>query len=112
MSQPIDFLDFLTYARDHIAPDVTVQRLLVLLHVARSEGLSQNELAQQLAGISTTALSRNLADLSAVTSRKTPGPALIEQHLDQANLRKKRIYLTDKGHRFMKRWARYLPDDL
>lgn len=111
MAKPTDFLEFLKYARDNLAPDVTVQRLLVLLHVAQNEGLSQNELAEQLEGISTTALSRNLADLSAINSRKSAGPGLIEQHLDPDNLRKKRIFLTDKGQRFLRRWQRFLPDD-
>ena len=111
MARPTDLLEFLTYARDNIAPDVTVQRLLVFLHVAQNEGLSQNELAEHLQGISTTALSRNLADLSEINSRKTAGPGLIEQHLDPDNLRKKRIFLTDKGQRFLRRWQRFLPDD-
>ncbi|MEL7297957.1 MAG: hypothetical protein AAGJ86_09865 [Pseudomonadota bacterium] len=100
MSQIIDGLKV---ARDAIAPDLTVQRLLVLMTVAENEGLSQGELGQLMTRISTTALSRNLADLSAISSRKAPGPALIRQRPDPDNLRRRQITLTPKGRRLVSR---------
>jgi DNA-binding MarR family transcriptional regulator len=53
---------------------------------------------------SVTALSRNIADLSSLTTKKLPGPGLIELRTDPLNLRVKRVFLTAKGRRFMKRW--------
>ncbi len=68
------------------------------------EGLSQRELLEFLDATSITALSRNLADLSELTTKKTPGPGLLEQRVDPSNLRIKRVFLTPKGKRFMKEW--------
>ncbi|MCB1749469.1 MAG: winged helix-turn-helix transcriptional regulator [Gammaproteobacteria bacterium] len=96
----------LRYARRTLGPDVTVQRLLVLVAVYGNEGASQSELLGTLGDISITALSRNLADLSALTSRKTPGPGLIELRVDPLNLRRKQVYLTARGRRFFARWPR------
>lgn len=95
------FTRALRYARDEIAPDVTAQRLLILVNVGMHEGLSQNELREHLPETSVTALSRNLADLSYQTSRKTAGPGLVELRPDPRNLRKKRIFLTAQGRRFL-----------
>ncbi len=94
----------LTIVRGEVAPDITVQRLLILLAVYANEGLSQRELLEKLDGCSITALSRNLADLSAWTTRKTEGPGLIELRQDPMNLRVKRVFLTPAGNRFMRRW--------
>lgn len=94
----------LRFARTKIGPDITAQRLLILIAVYFHEGLSQRELLTHLETTSITALSRNVADLSALTTRKTPGPALLEQRSDPLNLRIKRVYLTGKGRRFVKQW--------
>lgn len=91
----------LRFVRAHLGSDITVQRLLILVNVYLNEGMSQNELLNNLDSTSVTALSRNLADLSSVTSQKKPGPGLIELRVDIMNLRKKRIYLTDKGRQFL-----------
>jgi DNA-binding MarR family transcriptional regulator len=91
----------LRFVRTHLGSDITVQRLLILINVYLNEGMSQNELMQQLDLTSVTALSRNLADLSGITSSKKEGPGLIELRVDPMNLRKKRIYLTDKGKEFL-----------
>ena len=110
MAHPTDLVDFLRFARDHIATDVTVQRLLVLLTVARHPGLSQSDLSRQLPGISATALSRNLADLSRTTSQKRPGPGLVTMKPDPASLRRKLVTLTARGERLITRWSRTLPE--
>lgn len=94
----------LRFARSKLSADITAQRLLILIGVYFHEGLSQRELLSFLDSTSITALSRNIADLSVLTSRKGPGPGLLELRTDPMNLRVKRIYLTAKGRRFMKQW--------
>lgn len=94
----------LRFARSELTVDVTAQRLLILISVFFNQGLSQRELLTKLDTTSITALSRNLADLSAWTTRKTEGPGLIELRPDPMNLRIKRVFLTDKGKDFVRRW--------
>ena len=94
----------LRFARSKLTADITAQRLLILIGVYFHEGLSQRELLKYLDSTSITALSRNIADLSALTTKKTPGPGLLELRTDPMNLRVKKIYLTAKGRRFMKQW--------
>lgn len=92
----------LRFARAKLSPDVTVQRLLILIGVYLHEGLSQRELLNHLDSTSITALSRNIADLSTLTTRKSPGPGLLELRTDPMNLRVKRVFLTRKGRSFVK----------
>ena len=94
----------LRFARAELTADITAQRLLILLNVYFNQGMSQRELLKELDTTSITALSRNLADLSAWTTRKTEGPGLIELRPDPMNLRVKRVYLTDDGEQFVRRW--------
>lgn len=107
--QAIDHLRLLDralrFARKNLSPDITAQRLLILIAVYFHEGLSQRELMQHLESTSITALSRNLADLSAMTTRKVPGPGLLELRTDPLNLRVKRVFLTSRGKRFVRRWV-------
>ncbi|HNP62821.1 MAG TPA: hypothetical protein PKH39_02745 [Woeseiaceae bacterium] len=103
--QYADMLDkALRFARARLTPDITAQRLLILISVCQNEGLNQRELLSKLETTSITALSRNLADLSSLTTKKLPGPGLLELRVDPMNLRIKRIYLTAKGRSFVKRW--------
>jgi len=101
----------LRYARAKISPDITAQRLLILIAVFFHEGLSQRELLKHLEGTSITALSRNLADLSTLTTRKSPGPGLLELRSDPLNLRVKRVFLTRKGRQFVERWLEAAGDE-
>ncbi len=94
----------LRFARARLSPDITAQRLLILIAVFFNQGLSQRELLQHLESTSITALSRNLADLSALTTRKTQGPGLLELRVDPLNLRIKRVFLTRKGRNFVTQW--------
>ena len=96
----------LRFARSQLSPDVTAQRLLILLAVYFHEGLSQRELLKHLDATSITALSRNLADLSGLTTKKQPGPGLLELRVDPLNLRVKRVFMTQKGKRFVRRWLK------
>ena len=96
----------LRFARARLSADITAQRLLILIAVYFNEGLSQRELLQHLDSTSITALSRNLADLSALTTKKLPGPGLLELRMDPLNLRVRRVFLTRKGHTFMRQWLR------
>ncbi|MFT7458649.1 MAG: DNA-binding MarR family transcriptional regulator [Planctomycetota bacterium] len=101
-------IEFLGFARTEIDHDITAQRVVILINVCLHEGLSQNELLQKLEHTSVTALSRNLADLSNMTSRKMQGPGLLELRNDPLNLRKKRVYLTKAGKMFLSRWLNTL----
>lgn len=94
----------LRFARARLSPDITAQRLLILIAVYFHEGLSQKELLSHLESTSITALSRNLADLSAMTTKKSPGPGLLELRIDPLNLRIRRVYLTRKGRTFVREW--------
>lgn len=96
--------DALRFARSELSADVTAQRLLILICVYFNQGLSQRDLLTKLESTSITALSRNLADLSAWTTRKKQGPGLIELRSDQMNLRVKRVFLTSAGEKFVRRW--------
>lgn len=94
----------LRFARARLSPDITAQRLLILIAVYFHQGLSQRELLRHLESTSITALSRNIADLSKLTTRKQPGPGLLELRIDPLNLRIKRVHMTKKGERFMEQW--------
>jgi len=98
----------LRFARENLSADITAQRLLILISVYFHEGLSQRELLKFLDSTSITALSRNIADLSALTTKKLQGPSLLELRVDPLNLRVKRVFLTPKGKRFMQRWFKAL----
>jgi len=91
------FDQFLVRARNALGPDVTALRIHILLNVFAHEGVNQRALLNLLDMTSVTALSRNLADMSVLTSSKKPGPGLIELHFDSMNLRQKSIHLTPKG---------------
>ena len=94
----------LRFARARLSPDITAQRLLILIAVYFHEGLSQSELLKHLESTSITALSRNLADLSGMTTKKSPGPGLLELRMDPLNLRIRRVFLTPQGRKFVREW--------
>lgn len=97
-----EFDRLLVQARTQLGPDVTALRLHILFNVYMNEGLSQSELLRLLDMTSVTALSRNLADLSTLTSSKRIGPGLLELKFDAMNLRRKTIHLTPKGRKIIK----------
>jgi DNA-binding MarR family transcriptional regulator len=95
------FDQFLVRARKALGPDVTALRLHILLNVYLNEGINQRSLLKLLDVTSVTALSRNLADMSTLTSSKKPGPGLIELRFDLMNLRQKSIHLTSRGRKII-----------
>lgn len=95
----------LRFARARLNPEISAQRLLILLCVYFNEGMSQRELLDKLDSTSIPTLSRNLADLSALTTRKTTGPGLLELRTDPMNLRVKRVHLTPKGRGLIRDWV-------
>ena len=97
------FAERLRQARRELGADATLLRLSILLTVHAREGRSQNELLQRMEATSATALSRNLADLSAWTSRKAPGPGFVELRTDPMNLRRKTVHLTERGRAAVER---------
>lgn len=107
----LDLLRFahgLACARKNLGPDITAQRLLILLEVYLHQGLSQAELLRELPATSITALSRNLAELSTLTPKKTVGLGLVELRQDPLSLRRKLVFLTPKGRRFVARLRKEL----
>lgn len=94
----------LRFARARLNPEISAQRLLILLCVYFNEGMSQRELLDKLDSTSIPALSRNLADLSALTARKTTGPGLLELRTEPMNLRVKRVHLTPNGRKLIRDW--------
>jgi len=92
---------FLVSARKALGPDVTALRLHILLNVYLNEGTNQRNLLKLLDVTSVTALSRNLADMSTLTSTKKLGPGLIELRFDMMNLRQKSIHLTSRGRKII-----------
>ena len=94
----------LRFARKNLSPDISALRLLILIAVYFHEGLSQRELMNHPESRSITALSRNLADLSAMTPRKEPGPGWLVLRTDPLNRRIKRVFLTRTGRSFVCRW--------
>lgn len=101
----------LRFARARLSPDISAQRLLILIAVYFHEGLSQRELLNHLESTSITALSRNLADLSALTTKKSAGPGLLELRIDQSNLRVRRVFLTPMGRTFVREWLEATGND-
>ena len=95
--------EHLRRARRELGADATLLRLSILLTVHAHEGRSQNELRALMEATSTTALSRNLADLSTLTSRKAPGPGFVELRADPMNLRRKTVHLTAAGRAAVER---------
>lgn len=87
--------------RQLVDADLSVQKALTLLLISANEGLSQVELAK-LAKTSRAATSKNVLDLTAVTSRKSRGPGLVEQRQDPMERRVNRLFLTAKGTKALK----------
>ncbi len=88
---------FLKAVRE-VDPDVSVQKLQVLVEVMCNPGIDQASLLQSV-DQSRSAVSKNIAEWSAINSRKKPGPGFIESRIDPMNRVSRLLYPTDKGKR-------------
>lgn len=90
---------FLKEARKLVADDVTVQKLDTLVQVMlQPDGIPQSEILDK-ADLSRAAGSKNVADLTSITSRKKPGPNLVESVIDPLNRTSRTIRMTASGER-------------
>lgn len=87
---------FLKAARKNLDADMTVQRLQVLLEVALSEPIEQGTLVRRV-DQTRSAVSKNVANWTALTAKKTKGPGFMESVMDPMNLTTRTIKLTSKG---------------
>jgi DNA-binding MarR family transcriptional regulator len=93
-------LKFLQLVRKHIDENCTVKELLTLLCIAVEPGIDQTTLGAH-ANISRSGISKYIADLSALTSRKIEGPDLVENRIDPMRLNIRLPTLTAKGERVL-----------
>lgn len=90
---------FLKEARELIADDVTVQKLDTLVQVLlQPDGIPQADILLK-ANLTRTAASKNVADLSSITSRKKAGPNLVESVIDPLNRTSRTIRMTPTGEK-------------
>jgi len=83
--------------RAQIDNEMSVQKLQILMCCLSSpDGIDQQRLFQEM-DQSRSAVSKNIADLTAFTSKKLPGPALLVSIPDPMNLTTRIIRVTPKG---------------
>ena len=87
----------LKFARANVSDKMTVQQLDTLITISlEPEGIDQANLVKR-ADLSRSGASKNIADLTALTSRHKPGPGLVESLIDPFNRSTRSIKLTMKG---------------
>ena len=84
------------HLRTAIDPNVPSQVIQAFLVVAQNEGQPLNEYARLLGSNLSTA-SRQFLDLGERNRRMEKGYMLLDRHVDPANLRVNRYFLTAKG---------------
>ena len=89
-------IKFLQRFRSEVGSEMTVQQLLTLMYVATEPGIEQGVLGER-AGISSSAISKNVANLSHWKATKTPGPGILTQQIDPMRLTIRLVHLTPKG---------------
>lgn len=82
--------------------DVPAQRIQTLLEVAATPDLEQADLARALGGMGEATVSRQLAELSAITRKGEKGPNLIRQEVHPAYRRRNVVKLTAEGEGLMR----------
>ena len=88
--------------RLQVDSEMSVQRLQVLMHcMASPDGVDQQGIPAAV-DQSRSAVSKNLADLSELTSKKTRGPGLLRSDADPMNLSTRIIRVTQTGRQV---WA-------
>lgn len=89
-------LKLLRAVRKHIDPDITVQRLQVLLEIAMAGEIDQGALSKRV-DQTQSAVSKNVANLSDITATKRKGPGLVRRDIDPMRMTNRILSLTDKG---------------
>jgi DNA-binding MarR family transcriptional regulator len=89
--------------------DMPLQYVHTFLLVAEEEGLGVTEYAER-AGVSQSVMSRHLLDIGDRDRYREPGFGLVHKRQDPMELRKQRVFLTDKGRaiarRILRAWGR------
>lgn len=93
---------FLQLVRKHVDEDCTVKSLITLLGIAVEPGIDQTTLGTRL-DISRSTVSKNIQDLSALTSKKVAGPGLVENRVDPMRLNIRLPALTKKGEQVLQK---------
>ena len=87
----------LRYLQTHLDAEVSAQRILTLIGVAENPASPQFELGKVIGSGNASTISRNLNDLSHLTSRRQPGPGYIRQDPDPNSRRRNLVNLTPRG---------------
>lgn len=85
--------------------DMPLQYVMTFLLVAEEEGLGITEYAKR-ADVAQSVMSRHILDLGDRDRKKAEGFGLVHTSVDPMELRKKRVYLTDKGRVIWRRMQR------
>ena len=95
-----NLLKVLKAVRNELDDDCSVQKVLILMAVAESgaAGIDQQTL-QERTLVGRSNCSKIIADLTHLTYRKAPGPALVRSDADPMNMRIRIIRLTPKGEK-------------
>jgi len=101
---PVDVADLvlllrmgMSLMREATDSKIAVYRMLILLCTLEQPGLGHTALGEA-AGIHVpAAISRNILNLTAYRTDRTPGPDLLEQRLDPLYRKEQRIYTTPKA---------------
>lgn len=87
--------------RSEVDEDITATRILTLLEVVSQPGIPQADLERALDGLSASAVSRNLLDLSSYKRNKTPGPDFLQQMPDPMHRKRHLVYPTHKAEQWL-----------
>jgi DNA-binding MarR family transcriptional regulator len=87
---------FLSASREHLGSEATVQKLQVLCEIMLQPGIDQQTLLQRV-DQTRSAVSKNIADWSSITSLKKPGPGFVESRINPMNRVIRELYPTDAG---------------
>jgi DNA-binding MarR family transcriptional regulator len=84
------------YTKEVNVPTMPLQYITAFLMVARAEGKSVTEYAE-IAGVSTSVMSRHLLDIGDRSRTHEPGYGLVTSRPNPTELRRHEIFLTPKG---------------
>lgn len=79
-----------------VEPECSVQKLQILVEIMLQPGIDQNTLVRKV-DQTRSAVSKNVADWTDITSKKKPGPGFVESRIDPMNRTGRLLYPTAKG---------------